>query len=101
MLRLIRREVERRIIVLRETLEKLGVQTSVPMTCYQWDALFPRISNTIDNLPIARGDTSNETSLGYENFTPNRLKLGRNNQSSLEGCGINLEKSPNFTKLLD
>ena len=52
--------------MLRETLEKLGVQTSVPMTCLQWDALFSRISNTIDNLPIARGDTSNKTTLGYE-----------------------------------
>ena len=64
-------------------------------------ALFSRISNTIDNLPIARGDTSNETSLGYEIITPNRLKLGRNNHRSFEGCGINLEMSPNFTKLLD
>ena len=87
--------VERRR-VLRETLEKLGFQTSVPMTCLQWDALFSRISNTIDNLPIARGDTSNETSLGYEIITPNRLKLGRNNQRSLEGCGINLKMGPNF-----
>ena len=82
-------------------LEKPGVPTSVPMTCLQWDALFSRISNTIDNLPIARGDTSNETSLGYEIITPNRLKLGQNNHRSLEGCGINLEMSPNFTKLLD
>ena len=63
------------------------------MTCLQWDALFSRISNTIDNLPI-------ETSLGYEIITPNRLKLGRNNHRSLEGC-INLEMSPNFTKWLD
>ena len=52
--------MEQRTRVLRETLEKLGVQASVPMTCIQWDALFSRISN---NLPIARGDTSNETAL--------------------------------------
>ena len=50
-------------------LEKLGVQTSISITCIQWDALFSRISNTIDR--------------------------------SLEGCGINLKMSPNFTKLLD
>jgi len=96
-----RGRVERRIRVLRESMEKLGVQTSVPMTCMQWDALFSRISNTIDNLPIARGDTSNETALGYDIITPNRLKLGRNNFRSLEGCGINLDMSSNFTKLLD
>lgn len=74
--------MEQRTRVLRETLEKLGVQASVPMTCIQWDALFSRISN---NLPIARGDTSNETALGYEIITPNRLKLGRNDYRSLEG----------------
>ena len=45
------------------------MQTSVPKNCIQWDALFSRISNTIDR--------------------------------SLEGCGNNLEMSPNFTKLLD
>ena len=38
--------------------------------------------------------------MGYEIITPNRLKLGRNNHRSLEGC-INLEMSPNLTKLLD
>ena len=54
-----RGRVERRIRVLRETLDKLGVQKSVPNTCIQWDALFSRISNTIDNLPIVRGETSN------------------------------------------
>jgi len=96
-----RGRVERRIRVLRETLEKLGVQTSVPMTCMQWDALFSRISNTLDNLPLAKGDTSNVTALGYDIITPNRLKLGRNNYRSLEGCGIDLKMSSNFTRLLD
>ena len=71
------------------------------MTCMQWDTLFSRISNTLDNLPIARGDTSNESALGYEIITPNRLKLGRNNSRSLEGSGIDLEMSSNFTKILD
>ena len=70
-----RGQVERRIRTLRESLEKLGVNTTVPMTCMQWDTLFSRISNTLDNLPIARGDTSDESALGYEIITPNRLKL--------------------------
>jgi len=96
-----RGRVERRIRVLRETMEKLGVDTTVPMTALQWDTLFSRISNSIDNLPIARGDTSNGTSLGYEIITPNRLKLGRNNYRSLEGNGFDLEMSSNFTQILD
>ena len=93
--------VEKRIRALRESLEKLGVNTTVPMTCMQWYTLFSRISNTLDNLPIARGDTSNESVLGYEIITPNCLKLGRNNSRSLEGNGIDLEMSSNFTKILD
>ena len=66
-------------------MEKLGVQTSVPMTCMQWDTLFSRISNTIDNLPIALGDTSNETirvmklllliDLNWEEITIDLLKV--------------------------
>ena len=96
-----RGRVERRIHALRESLEKLGGNTTVPMTCMQWDTLFSRISKTLDNLPIARGDTSNESALVYDIITPNRLKLGRNNSRSLEGSGIDLEMSSNFTKILD
>ena len=67
----------------------------------KWDTLgFSRISNTLDNLPIARGDTSNESALGNDIITPNRLKLGRNNSRSLEGNGIYLEMGSNFTKIL-
>ena len=65
-----RGRVERRIRVLWETMEKLGVDSSSPMTCLQWDTLFSRISNAIDNLPLARGNTSNETVLGYKIITP-------------------------------
>ena len=97
----VRGRVERRIRALRESLEKLGVSTTVPMTCLQWDTLFSRISNALDNLPLARGDKTNESALGYEIITPNRLKLGRNNSRSLEGYGIDLEMSSNFTKILD
>ena len=59
------------------------------------------MSNALDNLPIARGDASTGTTLGYEIITPNRLKMGRNNFRSLEGNGIDLEMSSNFTKILD
>ena len=93
--------VERRIHALRESLEKLGVSTTVPMTCMQLEMLFSRISNALDNLPLARGDNSTGSALGYEIITPNRLKLGRNNTRSLEGNGIDLDMSSNFTKILD
>ena len=44
---------------------------------------------------------SNGSALGYEIITHNRLKLGRNNSRSLEGSGIDLDMSSNFTKILD
>ena len=93
--------MERRIHALRESLEKLGVSTTVPMTCMQWETLFSRISNALDNLPLARRDNSTGSALGYEIITPNRLKLGRNNTRSLEGNEIDLDMSSNFTKILD
>ena len=71
------------------------------MTCMQWDTLFSSVSNALENLPIARGDNSNGTALGYEIIRPDRLKMGRNNSRSLEGNGIDLEMSLNFTKILD
>ena len=71
------------------------------MTCMQWDTLFSSVSNALENLPIARGDNSNGTALGYEIIRPDRLKMGRNNSRSLEGNGIDLKMSSNFTKILD
>ena len=50
--------------------------------------LFAKIANTVDNLPMAKGDISNSSNLGYKIITPNRLKLGKNNYQSLEGSGI-------------
>jgi len=96
-----RGRVERRIQTLRESLEKLGIQNSLPMTSIQWDCLFAKISNTMNNLPIARGDTSNASKLGYEIITPNRLVMGRNNFRSLEGSGVFLEMSSNYTRILE
>ena len=70
---------------LRESLEKMGVNTNRPQTVLQWETLFLKIANTLDNLPMAKGHTSNATHLGYEIITPNRLKLGQINYFSLEG----------------
>ena len=91
--------MERRIRVLRETLEKLGVDTSANDLPPMGHAIPQDIQ--YNNLPIARGYTSKEINLGYEIITPNRLKLGRNNFRSLEGNGIELQMLSNFTKILD
>ena len=74
-----RGQVERKIRYLKESLEKMGVNTNHPQTVLQQETLFAKIANTVDNHPMAKGDTSNSSNLGYEIITPNRLKLGRNN----------------------
>ena len=64
------------------------VNTNYPQTVLQWETLFSKIANTVDNLPM-----SNATNLDYEIITPNRLKLEQNNYRSLEGSGIKLDMS--------
>ena len=79
----------------------MGVNTNHPQTVLQWETLFSKIANTVDNLSMAKRNTSNATNLGYEFITPNRLKLGPNNYRSLEGSGIKLDMSLNLTALLE
>ena len=86
-----RGRVECKIKSLRESLEKMGVSTDHPQTALQWETLFSKVANTVDNLPMAKGSTSNASNLGYEIITPNRLKLGRNNFQTLDGSGIKLD----------
>ena len=77
------------------------MSTNHPQTVLQWETLFLKITNAVDNLPMAKGNNSNATNLGYEIITPNRLKLGRNNFWSLEGSGIKLDMAANLTALLE
>ena len=72
-----------------------------PQTVLQWETLFAKIANTVDSLPMAKGDTSYSSNLGYEIITPNQLKLGRNNYLSLEGSGIKLDMASNLIALLE
>ena len=39
--------------------------------------------------------------IGYKIITPNRLKMGQNNNRSLEGSGFKFEKSQNFSRILE
>ena len=96
-----RGRVERKIRSLKESLERMGVNTNHPQTVLQWESLFSKIANTVDNLPMAKGSTTNAKNLGYEIITPNRLKLGQNNYLLLEGSGIKLDMSLNLITLLE
>jgi hypothetical protein len=95
-----RGRVERRIGLLRDLLERI-VDPKIAQTPLQWQTLFAKIANTIDDLPIAKGDQSNASELGFEILTANRLKMGRNNNRSLAFPGIVLDMTSDLTKLLE
>ena len=96
-----RGRVERKIRSLRESLEKMNIKSSNPLTALQWESVFARISSTLDDMPLAKGNTSTASNLGYEIITANRLKLGRNNNRSLEGAGIEIERTPHLGRMLE
>ena len=81
--------------MIRDVCKKMRVPKGL-----QWETLFSKKANTVDNLPTAKGNTSSSSNLGHEIFTPNRLKLGRNNYRSLEGSGIKLHMVSNLMSLL-
>jgi len=96
-----RGRVERRIRTVKDLIERMGIQISNPMTAIQWETLFSKVASTLDDLPIARGDSSSVSNVGFDILTPNRLKLGRNNYRSLEGSGFNIEMSKIPSKILE
>ena len=96
-----RGRVERKIRSLRETLQRLGVKATDPLTALQWESVFARIASTLDDMPLAKGKPSSASNLGYEIISANRLKLGRNNYRSLEGAGISIEKTPHLGRMLE
>ena len=76
-------KVERKIRTVRESVEK-SVHNA-RLSTVEWETLCAEIANSINNLPIAVGSEVD----GLENLdliTPNRLKLGRNNDRSPIGC---------------
>ena len=96
-----RGRVERKIRFLRASLASMTESRNLPVqTAMMWETLFAKIANTIDDLPIAKGNSSNRDAWGFEILTANRIKLGRNSNRSLEGSGINIDMSPNIIRLL-
>ena len=46
------------------------------MTALQWETLFSKVVNTLDNLPIAKGNSMSTGNLGLEIIIANSIKLG-------------------------
>ena len=94
-----RGRVEAKVKILRSMLDKLSVSTNSAMTAIQWETLFARISSMMDDVPIAKCSNSNVNDPKWDIITANRLKLGRNNNRSLEGW-FDLEKGSGPDALL-
>ena len=80
-----RGKVERKIQAIRDTLKRMDVNCYDPVSAITWETIFAKVANALDNLPIVLGDSSNTSDLAREVLTPNRLKMGRNNNRSIEG----------------
>ena len=75
-------KVERKIRTIRESIEK--TMHNERLSILQWETLAAQVSNSINDLAIA--PTSSVAELEYADLiTPNRLKLGRNNDRSPSG----------------
>jgi hypothetical protein len=82
-----RGRVENKVKALRDMLEKHSVSEKYPLTPLEWETTFARIANTLNDIPIAKGNSSNVSDLGFDVLTPNKLIMGRNNFRSLQGAG--------------
>ena len=72
-------KVERRIQHIKQSLEKSI--SNQRLSILQWETVAAEVSNAINDLPLALGNIVSD----FENMdliTPNRLKLGRNNERS-------------------
>ena len=75
-------KVERKIREVKLSLEKLLLNERISIL--QWETISSQVANSINNLPIGLGNyVSNFDTLDL--ITPNRLKLGRNNNRSPVG----------------
>jgi len=43
---------------MRSMLEKLAIKSDTRMTCMQWETLCAKVANMIDDVPIAKGNSS-------------------------------------------
>ena len=54
------------------------------LSILEWETLCSEIANSVNNLPVAIGNETDELE-NVDLLTPNRLRLGRNNQRSPVG----------------
>ena len=93
--------VERKIGIIRTTLEQMGIAAKSPLTTIGWETLFSKVASTVNDTPIAKSNSTHAYDPGFEVLTPNRLLMGRNNFRAMTGGGVDLKMSSNLRNLLD
>ena len=88
-------KVERRIQEIKKSLDK--TVSNERLSILQWETLMSEIANCINDLPLALGNKVGDFEM-MDLITPNRLKLGRNNDRSPVG---NLTITGNPSKILE
>ena len=73
-------KAERKIKAVQETMEK-GIPPNSRLSTIEWETLCATVSNAVNNLPVAIGNETEDLEC-IDLITPNRLKLGRNNDRS-------------------
>ena len=94
-----RGRIESRVKIMRNLLQKFSINTDLPLSILQWETIFAKISNDINNVPIAKCTQTRVSDTAWDVITPNRLMLGRNNYRCLEGH-ITLTKGIDSENLL-
>jgi len=87
-------KVERKIREIKSSLERTLVEQR--LSIIQWETISSEVANCINDLPLALGNIVSD----FENMdiiTPNRLRLGRNNNRSPVGT---LQVTNNASKIL-
>ena len=86
-------KVERKIRLIRESIERSV--NNERLSLIQWETLSMQISNSVNNMPIALTKSTSELE-NADLITPNRLRLGRNNERSPVGS-VELVNDPTKT----
>ena len=76
-------KVERMIQEIKKSLEKDFHNRR--LSVLQWETVAAQVANNINDLPLALGNKTSNLEM-MDLLTPNRLRLGRNNERSPTGC---------------
>jgi len=87
-------KVERKIREVKSSLERS--MSNERLSIIQWETICSQVANSVNNLPLALGNYVSDFE-SMDLITPNRLRLGRNNNRSPSGT---LTISNNFDKIL-